>query len=388
MKCLHQSDRRKQVFLWIFYTVLTIVVSLLKWGAGFNERGYTSYENYRIFRNSFLHLWQQVNIYGPFPAEQWDLFKYSPAFAFAMAPFSPLTDALGLCLWNLCNALPLLYALYILPFLTRRQSFLCGLLVLPELVISMQNSQSNGLTAAFLLLAWGAMERQRSLRAAGWIAAAAFIKIFGIVAALLFVLYPGKRYFVTGLFFWIVLLLALPFLFFSSDYVVQLYKWWAELLRGDHAASTGLSVQGWLLAWWHWSPSKSLITGAGAVALIACTGAVYLRNTPYARLLLWSSLFLWVVIFNHKAESPTFIIALCGAAVWYVVTPPSRSVHFLFWMVFVFSSLSPSDLFPPVLRKTFVEPFVLKALSCIVLWIILTFALLCRRNLFGNAPKE
>jgi hypothetical protein len=388
MNYLTRRCPKNHVILWGVYGAGAVLVSLLKWANGFNQQGYTSYENYRIFRNAFLHLWQGVDIYAAFPQEQWDLFKYSPAFALFMAPFSFLGDGAGLCFWNLCNALPLLYALLSLPFLTSRQATLCAWLVLPELVISMQNSQSNGLTAALLLLAWGDLERHRSFRPAGWIMGSAFIKLFGGMAILPGILYPQWKRFGVAAVFWLFFLAVLPLLFLPFDYGMNLYQWWFQLLQNDHAASVGLSVQGWLWTWWQWSPPKMAVSATGMGLLMACIWSVWRDNTLYRRVVLWCSFLLWVVIFNHKAESPTFVIALCGAAVWYVSTRSSHWVHLLFWTVFAFASLSPTDLFPTFLRKTFVEPFVLKAFPCILLWIIFTFALLCKKNLFGSALKE
>jgi hypothetical protein len=370
---------------------MAVVVSLLKWGFGFNAQGYTNYENYRIFRNAFLHLCQESNIYSSFPAEQWDLFKYSPAFALAMAPFTLLPDWAGLCLWNLLNALPLLYAFFRLPMLKPEQAALCAWLVLPELVISMQNSQSNGLTAGLLLLAFAAFERGLLFRAAGWVAGAAFIKIFGLLAAGMSLLYPNRFRFSVWMVVWMFFLGAIPFLFFQTDYVLHLYQWWGELLRNDHSASVGLSVHGWLISWFGWFLPKNAVALVGLVLFMASVAVVAFvkgANTPLNRLNVWVALLLWVVIFNHKAESPTFVIALCGAALWYVAASPSRWHDFLFFLIFLFASLSPTDIFPAGIRKTFVEPFVLKAVPCIVLWIIITFALLCKRNLFGSALKE
>lgn len=80
--------------------------------AGRNAKGYTAYENYVIFKNSFTHFIAGLNPYANFPAEQWDLYKYSPAFALCMAPFAALPDWAGLPIWNLLNALGLLAAIW------------------------------------------------------------------------------------------------------------------------------------------------------------------------------------------------------------------------------------------------------------------------------------
>jgi hypothetical protein len=173
------SDKRT---LWVFYTMAAVSISILKYFQPSNYVGYTSYENYVIFRNSFTHLWSGQNLYGSFQTEQWDLFKYSPAFALFMAPFSVLPDLIGLILWNLLNAIPLLAILWLLPLKNNQQKAVLAWVVLVELVISLQNSQSNGLTAALMIGTLVTLERKKYWMAAAAVAGAAFIKIFGIFA--------------------------------------------------------------------------------------------------------------------------------------------------------------------------------------------------------------
>src|SRR5262249_2426351 len=61
--------------------------------------------NFDIFRHSFVHLVARTGLYGHFPDEPGDLFKYSPTFALAMAPFWLMPKWLGLPVWNLVNTL-------------------------------------------------------------------------------------------------------------------------------------------------------------------------------------------------------------------------------------------------------------------------------------------
>jgi hypothetical protein len=367
----------KKELLWALYALLAVVVALQKTGHPPSAEGYTSYENYRIFRNSFGHLWQGLNPYAAFPAEQWDLFKYSPAFAVGMAPFAPLPDVLGLSLWNLLNALMLLGALMALPILTERQRAFSAWLVLPELVLSMQNSQSNGLAAGLMLWAFVAFERGRPLRAAGFVAAGGFLKIFGIFAAALALLYPAKGRFSAGLLVWSLSLALLPLLMVSPSHLAQVYAWWWELLRDDHTASVGLSVQGWLHTWFGWQPPKTAVTAVGLALLAASiVAASRVRQRVEARAMAWASVLLWVVVFNHKAESPTFVIAMCGVALWYCFSEKKLWEKILLGGTLALVSLSPTDVFPRALREQIVQPYVLKAVPCIAIWAAVTWRLL------------
>ncbi|MCC6459553.1 MAG: DUF2029 domain-containing protein [Saprospiraceae bacterium] len=364
--------------LWWVYLFAALGVSGQSIWQGSNAHGYTAYENYVIFKNAFCHLAEGQNPYAAYPAEQWDLYKYSPAFALAMAPFSVLPDGLGLPLWTLLNALPLLWVILRIPLLLPAQRRFMAWFILPELVISMQNSQSNGLTAALLLLPLLAFEAAQPARAALWAVAGGFLKIFGVFAAVPALVYPLR---------WRILLLALggglvfftlaPLLVLSPAQLWQVYVWWGELLRDDHGASVGLSVIGWLYTWFGWAAPKLGVLVLGLAALGLSALAVRRRPLPDNRVMLWASILIWVVIFNHKAESPTFVIALCGVALWYLSLGPAVLWQkILLWTAFALASLTPTDIFPRLIREQLVQPYVLKAVPCMAIWTLITWRLL------------
>ena len=87
-----------------------------------------------------------------------------------------------------------------------------------------------------------------------------------------------------------------------------------------------------------------------------------------------------MIIFNHKAESPTYIIAMTGVAVW--IACQKMKVENLVLLVFalVFTSLSPTDLFPAYIREHYVRPYNLKVLPCVLIWLKITYDLLFFRN--------
>jgi len=129
---------------------------------------YTDYNNYVIFRQSFFHLVNGENLYIPYPAEHWDLYKYSPAFALVMGLLAYLPDIIGLSLWNLLNVLVLFAAIRMLPFGVKTQCLLMLFIAL-ELLTSLQNAQSNGLLCGLMIAAYGCLERKKALWAALWI---------------------------------------------------------------------------------------------------------------------------------------------------------------------------------------------------------------------------
>ena len=48
---------------------------------------------------------------------------------------------------------------------------------------------------------------------------------------------------------------------------------------------------------------------------------------------------------------------------------------FILLLAFVFTILSPTDLFPKSVRVNFVVPYVLKAVPCILIWVKIIFDL-------------
>jgi Glycosyltransferase family 87 len=354
--------------LWGIYTLMAVLAAMSKLYLGFDENGYSHYENYRIFKQAWFHLLEKRNLYQPFP-EVWDLFKYSPAFAVMMAPFAMLPDWLGLPLWNLLNALPLLAALLTMPGLTDQQRRFCAWFILPELLISLQNSQSNGLVAALILFTYKALEQQRPITAAFWAVSGGFIKIFGFFAAIPLVfhrrLWPK---FTVASVLWMVVLAAGPILITGWTYLNQLYRWWYELLQMDHQQSLGLSVSGALKAWFNLSPPKMVVTLVG-MAILLSAGAVsaYRKQHPLPML---AATLIWVVIFNHRAESPTFVIAMCGVALWFCALSQANIWDkTLLWATFILSSVTPTDLFPQVLRESVVQPYLLKMLPFVLVFL-------------------
>ena len=69
------------------------------------------------------------------------------------------------------------------------------------------------------------------------------------------------------------------------------------------------------------------------------------------RLVYFSSLLIWLIVFNHRAESSTFVIAVTGIAIWFFTSEKKTVNIILVVMAFVLTSLSPTDLFPPYLMS-------------------------------------
>ncbi|MCE6992977.1 glycosyltransferase family 87 protein [Dyadobacter sp. CY323] len=339
-------------------------------------RLYTSYNNYIIFKQSFFHLIHGQDLYADFVEEQGDLFKYSPTFALIFSLLAILPDVLGLSLWNILNATVLFYAVCYLPRIDVRTKGLILVFMLVELLTSVQNEQSNALIAGLLLFTFGFLERGKYWLASFCLISTIFIKLFGIVGLALYLLYPNKLKLTYTTAFWAVLFTLLPLVVVDVNQFVFLYKSWANLLANDHSISDGLSVIGWLKSWFGWQVNKTYVSLAGVI--LFCLPLLRIsqyKNFVYRALIL-SSVMIWVVIFNHRAESPTFIIAIAGVALWYYSQYPTTESYILLVLAFVFTTLSPTDLFPKFIRNEWMKPYVIKAVPCILIWAKVTFDLI------------
>ena len=362
----------------IVYTLFALIASIQLILVGphvFDGRSYTDYNNYVIFRQSFFHLIDGKNIDMLYPAEQWDLYKYSPTFALVMGLLAHLPDVVGLSLWNLLNALALFGAISMLPFKMDKRGLLLWYVLL-ELLTSMQNAQSNGLMAGLLIAAYGCMERGKIQWATLWIVIATFIKVYGGIGFCLFLFYPGKTKFVGYSALWMVLFAVMPLVVTPFHVLIWQYHNWMAMMSADQSASYGLSVMGWLRNWFGISSGKSVVSLIGIMLFLTPLSRWKLYNNATYKLLMLAFMLIWVIIFNHKAESPTYIIAVAGAGIWFFSTPVTLWHRILLLVVFIFTCLSPTDIFPPYLRQHFFIPYTIKAIPCILLWCVIFIELM------------
>lgn len=363
------------------FILLAIAASVAEYSKGAKADTQTHYNNYMIFRASFYNLINGVNLYTHHPEQYYDLYKYPPVFALFFGIFAWMPVWLGLIWWNILNAVVLFSAIISIKRFTEQQRAFALLFVVVELMTNMQNSQSNALIAGLMIWGYNSLENGRVGRAALFIALATFIKPFGIVAAALFLFYPKKVKFVLSLGGSMLFLAYVPLLVMTRDEFGWQHTSWFRMLAQDHAESVGLSVAGWLESLGIILHDKLVVTVAGIAIFCLAYLNIKAWKEPAFKLLMLSSALLWVVIFNHKAESPTFIIAVAGVAIWYYAQPKSTINLILLLLVFVFTCLSPTDLFPANLRSSIIIPYQLKVLPCILVWIKIVYDQLTYKHL-------
>ena len=340
--------------------------------------------NFIIFRGVFWHTWQQTSLYAPYPAEYGDVNHYGPFFSLVIAPFAVVPLWVGLLLWCVALTVLLYTAVRRSQFTNRQQLFLLWFCA-HELLTALFMQQFNIAIAAIILLTYYCIERERDFWAAFWVMLGTFVKLYGIVGLAFFLFSKHKGRFVASLALWAVVMLVAPMLISSPDYVLSQYQEWYACLtekNGENLASIAQNIS--LLGLVHrttgleFSDLWLILPGMVIFAL------PYLRLSQYRhaafRQTLLASVLMFVVLFSTGSESSGYIIAFVGVVVWYTCVPWQRSSWDVALLVFVFvlSSLSPSDLFPAYLRREWVQPYALKALPVVLVWLKLCYEIYTR----------
>ncbi len=341
----------------------------------FRGQQYTEYNNYVIFKNSFHHLAASKDMYTIYPNEQWDVYKYSPVFAIFMGAFAWMPDIIGLVFWCLLNALVLFFAICDLPFTEKNKAFVLWFIFI-GLVSTLQAAQSNALIAGLMILSYTRLQKDKPQWAALLLLLACCIKPYAAIGYCLFLFFPGKGRFVFYTILWGLVLFMLPLLATPVDSLVMQYKSWLHLMAADSAASYGLSVIGWLHSLLGVDNLKLGVMLTGVVLFLLPLTRIGLYQKNAFRLYVLASMLVWVVLFNHKAETPTFIIAVAGMAVWYFSDQyhPWRLAVLI--IAFIGVCLSTTDIFSAYSKEHFFKPYFISVITMLLVWFAINVQLL------------
>ena len=326
--------------------------------------------NYMLFRETFYRLISGADIYYPPPGEI-SGFLYSPTFALLFGPFAIWPFALGVLLWTGVNALAVYYGLTRL--LPAREARLALAIVLLDVARSLQATQSNALVAGLILIAFVALEQGREATAATAVVTGALIKVYPIAAGTFGIFAPPARrvrFLVWSLVSGLVLA-ALPLLVLSPAAVVAVYKEWFAILQRDTVLQ-GQSVMRILSDWFGSTVPNWAIQLAGTLLLLL---PVALRRDLWVdsrfRRLFLCSLLVFLVIFNHQAESPSFVVATSGIAIWYVSSRREWWRGALLALTLLAVTVSHLVFFPHQFYHDVIKAHALDAFSCALVWFVM-----------------
>lgn len=347
-----------------------------------------SFNNYLIFKFTFFSLINQLNFFLPQPENFSHYNLYGPIFSLLIAPFAVLPNWLGLSLWMLFNSWIIFWAIKKLPLSLKAQIGIL-LIVLHENLTSILSCQFNPSMAAIILLSFVFINTKKDFWAAFLIALGIMVKLYGVVGLAFFFFSKNKTQLILSLIFWLAVMFLLPMLFSSPKFIFQSYiDWYAAVteknqLNSDFLTTTAqdISLMGMIRRIsnnHHMANWPYLLMG---LMLFAST---YLRINQFKnlafKLLLLANVLIFTVIFSTSAESPTYIIAFVGVAIWFVIQPQPYKWYIIALFVFaiLLTSFSPSDLFPKFIRENYIKPYSLKALPCILIWFRITYEMLTK----------
>lgn len=375
-------NERTLLWIWIASGIIYSVVKLLM----------GKYNNYKIFEQVFPHAVDGLSLYAAYPEQYGDVNHYGLLFSLIIAPFTLLPTWLGMVVWVTANTLILFYAIRQLP-LTSLQRVFVYWYALFELMTAQGVQQFNISVAAFILLAFAFIEQKRDFWAAFVIVLGTLIKIYPIVGLAFFFFSKRKWTFTLSCFFWGILLLVLPMAYTpGAEYVVGQYVEWFVRLGDKHelnqfAISQNVSLLGMVRKISGCATYSDLWLIIPALVLFFIP---YLRVAQYKyirfRMMLLANVLLFVVLFSSGSEASGYIVCMVGVALWYLFSPsPHQNYNRkLMWATVIIVCLSTTDLVPPYPRHHFIEPYVLKAWPCVLVWFTLMYEMICLD--FSSAP--
>lgn len=367
------NNRKLIISIWVLLAFVSAIKQYL--------RG--NHNNYLIFKNVFYHTLEQKSLYATYPELYFDHNHYGPIFSLFIAPFAILPDAVGMVLWCVFNAVVLVYAISQIKLESNKINLILWICA-HEFLTAILGQQFNPIMTSIIILSYVLIEKEKDFWSACLIILGTFIKLYGIVGLAFFFFSKNKLKFIGSLAIWSVIFFVLPMAISSPDFIINSYsEWFARLVEknNENASLTSMqdiSIMGMfrkVLNMPHLSNLLFLIPG------ILLFGLPYLRFNMFSnkkfQLLLLSSVLIFTVIFSSGSESPTYIIAFAGVAIWFVIQEEkTKWTWFLFIFAMILTSFSPSDLIPKFLRETYVKPYALKALPCIIIWFQITYELL------------
>ncbi|TCO17732.1 uncharacterized protein DUF2029 [Pedobacter psychrotolerans] len=366
--------QKKQCVIGI-YVILAII-------AGTKQYLHHSFNNYLIFKYVYLHTIDLQNLYNNY-AEYGDSNHYGIIFSLLIAPFAWLPNGLGMILWNIANVLVLLWGIYSLPLSLNKRTVIAWICA-HETLTALFSFQFNIALTGFILLSFSYLIKKQEIKSAFFIALGTFVKLYGIVGLAFFFFTQYKVKFILSGVLAMFLLFILPMAISSPAFVMQSYLNWFHSLVHKNTSNASLtsfqdiSVMGMARRISGNVNIPNMPFLLGGLILFALP---YLRISQYKhlafRLMLLASTLIFTVIFSSGSESPTYIIAFAGVAVWFIVqqTPKSKWVIALFVFAFCLTSLSPTDLFPRAVKE-FIRLYSLKALPCMIIWFAIIYQMM------------
>lgn len=367
-----QDIFKNPTYIAVINTVIALVVAS-------QQYFFNSFNTFTLYRYSVFHFFQKLPLYEAYPDKYTGYFFYNPTFSIFFIPFAYLPLPIGVLAWVLFLMLAFYYALRLLPIQRDKVVFIYFYSLI-ELVTAIQHLDTAPLVAACIFATFVYAERQDYFRATFFPTIGFFVKGYVSIGACFLMMRKFKPRVFPYVLFWFSLFLLLPLLKYSPSELMNLYEQWGTSYATERIHYVGVSFMGLLRNALGLNVSV-FYTQVGALILLLSTMlAISLRkNYNQQKFHFLSYVLIWVVIFNHLADSSTYIIAIPGVAIWYLVSNRSWPEKILLGLAFIGTVLSPTTLFP-TLFGDFIKTYSLKALGPSLVFFVLQYELLFGRR--------
>ncbi|MGH7282554.1 MAG: glycosyltransferase family 87 protein [Polyangiaceae bacterium] len=268
--------------------------------------------NFHIFSNASRGLLRGENLYG---APLGQAFKYSPSFALAFLPFAIVPAWLGAAIWSAVN-FAFAWAGIVAMVPDERHRRVALAIALAGILLVTDGDQSNLIVAGAMLLSFAALERSERSSAGFFLALATMVKVFPIVGLVAASTHKKRA----ATFGWTLASLGIfslaPLAVCSPRLLALEMRSWIDLLVRDH------EYRGWSIltpiasaSSWAGAATAMQLAGLSLATLPAVLGA-HLGTDAAWRRKLASSLLVYVVLFNHRAEYASFVLTAIALAIW------------------------------------------------------------------------
>lgn len=371
------SDYR---IIFVVYVIVAAITAYSKY-----ERGTGGYNNYLIFKGVFHNTIQEKNIFLQYPDLFFDSNHYGIFFSLLIAPFAMMPDAFGAVLWNVASTLVFLYAIYKLPFSDKKKSFFAWL-CLQEFITAATYFQFNIILTGLLMLSAIWIYERKEAQSAFAILTGTFVKLYGIVGLSAFFFIKNKTKFIISFLAIVIVFLILPMLISSKEFGIQSYvDWYVSLSEKNLSNQSLTSRQDYSLM----GVVRRILGRADLSNLLFVIPGFVLFMLPYLRvkqyknlnfqLMILASSLLFLVLFSSGSESPTYIIAVSGVMIWFMMQKKLSKIDIgLLIFVMIFTCFAFSDLFPKFIKEDYFIKYATKAIPCIIIWFRVMYELLTK----------
>lgn len=241
---------------------------------------------------------------------------------------------------------------------------------------------------ALIILPFILVQQKKEYAATFFIAAGILIKLYGVVALVTFLFSRNKIKYAGSFILWFFFLAVLPIIISSPDFVFQSYGGWYQSITEKNSqninlgivVSQNISLHGMLQRIFNLPQLNQLwILVPAAISMLLPLGRFQMLKYGNFQLHYLAAALIAVVVFSSSAESPTYIIAVAGVGIWFVLSDMKSGWNKgLLLFVILFTVLSPTDIYPAFIKENFFVKYALKSFPCFLTWCVVIVKLLTK----------